>query len=170
MSDQSGLPTLPRAGRPEMPSGYGINRSSDEGLLPWSFVQERLATARNYWLATARPDGRPHVAPVWGLWLDEAFYFATDPASRKARNLLVNPALVVHLESGDDVVILEGAAERVADPSLRARFAEAYDAKYQIRPDVGDAALVYGLRPRVAQAWREQDFPNSATRWLLSRD
>jgi len=110
------------------------------------------------------------VAPVWGLWLDEAFYFSTDPASRKARNLQANPAQVVHLESGDDVVILEGTAEGVADPSLRARFAEAYHAKYQIRPDVGDAALVYGLRPRVAQAWREQDFPNSATRWLLSRD
>jgi Pyridoxamine 5'-phosphate oxidase len=153
-----------------MPSGYGINRSTDEGLLPWSFVQERLTTARNYWIATARLDGRPHVAPVWGLWLDERFYFATDAASRKARNLEANPALVVHLESGDDVVILEGTAERVADPTCLARFADAYDAKYQIRPDVGPAALVYGLRPLVAQAWREQDFVNSATRWLLSGD
>ena len=60
MSDQSGPPTAPRAGRPQMPSGYGINRSTDEGLLPWSWVQERLTTARNYWIATARPDGRPH--------------------------------------------------------------------------------------------------------------
>src|SRR5205823_8491316 len=130
LSDHTGPPTAPRAGRPEMPSGYGINRATDEGLLPWSFVQERLTTARNYWIATARPDGRPHVAPVWGLWLDEAFYFSTDPASRKARNLQASPALVVHLESGDDVVILEGTAERVADPYLRDRFAEAYDAKY----------------------------------------
>jgi hypothetical protein len=151
-----------------MPAGYGINRATDEGLLPWSFVQERLASARNYWIVTTRPDGRPHVAPVWGLWLDEAFYFSTDRASRKARNLAASPALVVHLESGDEVVILEGTAQQVDDAALRARFVDAYDAKYQIRPDVGAAAPVYGLRPQVVQAWREQDFVNSATRWRLA--
>src|SRR3954447_26810544 len=127
-----------------MPPGYGVGAEPSPELLSWRWVADQLTSARNYWIATARPDGRPHVAPVWGLWLDEAFYFSTDPASRKARNLEANPALVVHLESGDDVVILEGTAERVTDPSLRGRFADAYDAKYQMRPDVGPAALVYG--------------------------
>ena len=155
----------PTASRPRMPGGYGIERDST-GLMTWSAVVERLAVARNYWVATTSPDGRPHVAPVWGLWLDDAFYFSTDPASRKGRNLAASPELIVHLESGDDVVILEGRAEAVAEPSLLARFAAAYDAKYQLRPDVSNPASgFYRIRPRAAFAWREQDFPKSATRF-----
>jgi Pyridoxamine 5'-phosphate oxidase len=102
-------------GRPYMP-GYGI-RPDGEGLLPWSFVDERMANARNYWVATTRPDGRPHATPVSGVWIDGSFYFGTGPGSRKARNLAKNQHLVVHLESGDEVVILEGVAEEVADPA-----------------------------------------------------
>ena len=60
--------------RPSFTPGYGIDRSAVKGMLPWSFVIDRMNAARNYWIATATPDGRPHVAPVWGLWLDEAFY------------------------------------------------------------------------------------------------
>src|SRR5437667_2341575 len=121
--------TLPEpiARRPRMPAGYGVDPAATAGLLAWDTVRAQLASARNYWVATATPDGRPHVAPVWGLWLDEAFYFSTDPASRKGRNLTASPELVVHLESGDDVVILEGRAEPVTDQSLLARFAEAYE-------------------------------------------
>jgi hypothetical protein len=93
-------------GRPDIP-GYGI-RPDGEGILPWSFVDERMANARNYWVATTRPDGRPHAMPLSGVWIDGSFCFGTGPGSRKARNLAENPHLVVHSESGDEVVILEG--------------------------------------------------------------
>lgn len=66
--------------------GYGIP-SGSEGLLPWGFVEERMANARKYWVATVRPDGRPHLTPVWGLWVEGAFYFGSGPRTRKARNL-----------------------------------------------------------------------------------
>ena len=55
-------------GRPHIP-GYGIPTHT-EGLLPWSFALERLEKARNYWVATTRPDGRPHTVPVWGVLVD----------------------------------------------------------------------------------------------------
>ncbi len=159
--------TMPEAGRPAMTAGYGI-ASGSEGLLSWSHVTERMARARNYWVGTTRPDGRPHIVPVWGVWLDETFYFSTDPASRKGRNLAVNSDLVVHLESGDDVIIFEGTAEQVAGVSLPAEFVDAYDAKYGFRPAPDSATQpVYALRPRVAHAWLERDFPNTATRWRL---
>ena len=64
-----------------MPSGYtppGTKRK----LLTWSFADTRLRRAHNYWLATTRPDGRPHAAPVWGIWGEGAFVFSTDPSSR----------------------------------------------------------------------------------------
>ncbi len=140
-------------------------------MLDWAGVQKRLEAARNYWIATTRPNGRPHVMPVWGLWWDDAFYFSTDPASQKGRNLVNNPEVVVHLESGDDAVILEGAAERVTDANTLDEFADRYDAKYQFRPDTGNPDFAFfRVRPRRAFAWHEPDFPNSATRWVLGRD
>jgi PPOX class probable F420-dependent enzyme len=158
--------------RPNMP-GYGIH-SSGEGMLPWSHVDERMARARNYWVATTRPNGRPHCAPVWGAWVDGTFYFGSGPRSRKARNLSANPNVVVHLESGDDVVILEGTAEEVADPdpSLFTRIADAYAAKYldpetaeEFRPSSAEG--MYAVRPHLAFAWLERDFPSTATRWVF---
>jgi nitroimidazol reductase NimA-like FMN-containing flavoprotein (pyridoxamine 5'-phosphate oxidase superfamily) len=138
-------------------------------MLPWETVREQLTTSRNYWIISTRPDGKPHAAPVWGLWLDEAFYFSTDPKSRKGKNIVASPEIVMHLESGDDVVILEGRLEEVTDTDELNRFADAYEAKYEFRPDVTDPqwGIYYKLKARLAFAWREKDFPTSATRWVF---
>jgi len=137
----------------------------------WKAVATKLASAHNYWMATTRPDARPHSVPVWGVWLDETFWFATDRASQKGRNLTANPGLVLHLESGDDVVIVEGAAEEVSDTSLITRFADAYDAKYGFRPDASNPSqVVYKLTLRVVLSWQESDFIGTATRWQFDRD
>ncbi|MSQ05623.1 MAG: pyridoxamine 5'-phosphate oxidase [Dehalococcoidia bacterium] len=155
----------PVPGRLRVPASYGIAKGSGPQMLLWEEVQNRLRHARNYWLATTRPDGRPHAMPVWGLWRSDGFYFGTDAASRKGRNLEANPACTVHLESGDDGVIVEGPMEAVQDSALLQAFVDAYWQKYQIRPDVKDAATrVYRLRPATAFAWKERDFPRSATR------
>lgn len=156
----------PRASRPYI-EGYGIPKSN-KGMLPWSHVSERMANARNYWVGTTRPDGRPHTAPVWGVWVDETFYHGGGPHTRKARNLTENPAIVIHLESGDNVVIIEGAAEKLtqenADPALLERIDDAYEAKYGMR----HGTPIWALRPRVAFAWTE--YPRTATRWLFGDD
>ena len=74
--------------------GYGILPSA-EGLLPWAWAQERLRASANYWLATTWPDGRPHVMPVWGVWLDGALWWSSGLRSRKARNLARDPRCTV---------------------------------------------------------------------------
>lgn len=156
----------PRATRPTFTPGYGIDPSKIEGLLPWSFVAERMAGSRNYWVATTRTDGRPHAMPVWGLWLDGVFYFSTDPKSVKGRNLAARPEVVVHLESGDEAVILEGTVEHVSEQAELVRFADAYDAKYHFRPDPTNPDQgVYRLNVRTAFAWTEKDFLTTTTRW-----
>ncbi|MCX6022842.1 MAG: pyridoxamine 5'-phosphate oxidase family protein [Chloroflexi bacterium] len=168
MSDLPNTPPVeePAAGRPLMVSGYGIDQTPTEGMLPWAAVRDRIAQARNYWVATTQPNGAPHVMPVWGLWLREAFYFSTDPASRKGRNLAVNPRVAVHLESGDDVVILEGTAERLKNDAVPSEFSNAYFEKYQVRLDTNDPSMpYYRVNLRVALAWLEQDFLQTATRW-----
>ena len=133
-------------------------------------MEERIPAARCYGFAPTRPDGRPHVTPVWGLWVDGTFYFGGTPRSRKARNLAENPNVAVHPESGDVVVILEGVAEVVTDPDpvLSERVAAASTAKYGVgSSDIGGS---YAVRPLVVFAWLESDFPSTATRWLFEHD
>ncbi|MDQ3926308.1 MAG: pyridoxamine 5'-phosphate oxidase family protein [Actinomycetota bacterium] len=67
-----------------------------------------------------------------GVWVEGTLYFGTSRGSRKGRNLATNPALTVHLESGDDVVIIEGMVEEVTDRALLATVDAAYQAKYGI--------------------------------------
>ena len=160
----------PRLSRPQTPPGYGIAETiTSAPEISWERARERLEGARNYWICSVGT-GRPHAMPVWGLWLEDAFYFSTARDSRKGRNLAANPAVSVHLESGDDVVILEGEIEVLADAEALARFVDAYDVKYQVRPDADDPAnAVYVLRPRVAFTWLERNYPDSAARWQFER-
>jgi pyridoxine/pyridoxamine 5'-phosphate oxidase len=148
-----------------MPAGYGIAKGP-KGQLAWNDIERQLVKAKNYWVGTTRPDGRPHAMPVWGLWLDGVFYFSSDGSSRKARNIAANGWAVVHLESGDEAVIVEGQAQRVNNRAMFAKVDAAYTRKYRmglsgIPGDVG----VFVVRPKVIFAWREKDFPKSATRW-----
>lgn len=166
--------TAPMAGRPHVPDGYQAP-AGRQRLLPWEHARKRLEEAIHYWVATVRPDGRPHVTPIWGVWLDDAFYFDGSPETRRHRNIAHNPAVAVHLEDGADVVIVEGQATAVDDPAptLTARLAERYGAKYASRgyapePDTWDAGGLYRMRPQKVLAWTT--FPDDMTRWLFDGD
>jgi PPOX class probable F420-dependent enzyme len=157
----------PEASRPVMPPEYGmLGATEGRGLLPWTWAAERLTQSRGYWLATAWPDGRPHMAVVWGIWLHDHFYFFTGATSRKARNLAANPRCVVCPEQTDEAVIVEGVAEVVTDPTVLRTFVEAYAAKYQEEVDTA-AFITYGVRPVMAFGAISEavDWPGSATRW-----
>lgn len=149
----------PARSRPGFSEAYGI-AESEEGMLPWSWADERLATARNYWIVTSSEDGAPNAAPVWGIWADGAVHFSTSPRSRKGRNLARDPRVLIHLDSGDEVVILAG---EVAPVALDERVADAYEAKYDWRPEDGEGW--FRLQPRRALAWLERDYVKSATRF-----
>lgn len=100
-------------------SDYGVPDDLD-GTLPWSWAEERLCASRNFWIATASADGRPHAMPVWGVWLvgPERFWFSCSPNSRKARNLRENPRVVVAPTDTVEVVSLEGRVETVTGGDL----------------------------------------------------
>jgi PPOX class probable F420-dependent enzyme len=155
----------PRAGRPDAPGYQIVGENEGEGLLPWSWAAERLAAARNYFLTTVRPDGRPHVMVIWGLWLDDdRFYFSTGRTSVKARNLAANPRCVVTPEGGAEAVIVEGEAAGLDDAAARARFAHAYQDKYAWDVSTMNEPI-YVVRPRVVFGQIEKTFTKSATRW-----
>jgi Pyridoxamine 5'-phosphate oxidase len=157
----------PTPDRPQMPEAYGIGAddSSAGELLPWSKVEEWLLASRNYWVCTTRSDGRPHAKPVWGIWLEGMVVFSTAPASVTGRNLRRDPRLAIHLESGDEVAILEGQVGLLAD-DLFERYADAYEAKYDYRPPpTGEPP--WALGPEKVLSWTEADFPSTATRWTF---
>lgn len=164
----------PKASRPHMP-GYGIlDEKSGKGLLPWSWAVERLENAKRYWLATTRPDGAPHLMPVWGIWLDDTFCFMTSAGSRKGRNLAANPRCVVSPERENEVVILEGIVEIVSEPAFVRRYKDIYSRKYDwdMEP-YNDPVTV--VRPTVVfghyENFRGEDgFTQTATRWTFGRD
>ncbi len=147
--------------------GYGMRPGDNRGSpLPWSWARERLEQSHNYWISTARPDGRPHATAVWGLWLDDTFYFSMAANSRKAQNLAANPHCVVCTERADEAVIVEGVFEKVADNGLLERLWQAYKAKYDWEM-AGEP--FYLVRPRVAFAFIEGsgEFADTATRWTF---
>jgi hypothetical protein len=153
------------AGLPHVPSMYGLKPRKH--YLPFSHAEQRLTKSKNYWICTSRPDGRPHSIPVWGFWIDGAVYFGTARSSRKARNLANNAAVSIHLDSGDDVVILEGTAAEV-DLTHKPTFKKldaASRAKYKMPLMVTPEGVIYSVRPRTVLAWTEKDFPHNATRW-----
>lgn len=165
----------PQASRPHVP-GYGIPES-EEGLLSWSHVHQRLERARNYWVCTASADGRPHAIPIWGAWTDQRLFFDGGTHTRWARNLAANPRVAVHLENGDDVVILEGVADQIFRPdrALFERIDAQYGSKYDYKPSnnlkSADDELypeggLWAVRAELVLAWTK--FPTDMTRFRFN--
>src|SRR5712692_2452551 len=99
--------------------------------IPWSRAAEQLeaGSAKSFWLATVRPDGRPHVAGVGALWVDGKVYFVSGPQTRKSRNLAQNPACVFSVSLPNLDLVIEGTAARVTDEDTLQRLAQRYAAQ-----------------------------------------
>jgi len=158
-------------GRPMMPAGYGVTDDGD--YLDWATVRAGLESSLHYWMATTRPDGRPHVVPRWGVWLDDRFWYDGSPETRHSRNLAKNPAATLHLESGEAATIADGYSRpsEPLDPPTGERVSAAFRAKYQAlgyapEPDAWsgpDAGGMHVFMPTTVLAWTE--FPGDLTRF-----
>ena len=159
--------TQPVADRPRIPRDYGVPKSRT-GLMDWSAIEERLRDARVYWVATAGPDGTPRVRPLDGLYVDGVLYVGGSPETRWVRDLEANPRASVHLDGGNDVVILEGPAEILdgVDPETARWLAAESTRKY---PEYGMTEASYtgpgpiAIRTVKAFAWKQ--FPKDVTRF-----
>jgi F420H(2)-dependent biliverdin reductase len=91
-------------------------------------IATRLDEAKNVWMATVRPDGRPHLVPIWFVVDNGHWYICTAPGSVKARNLNQNPRVALALEDGTHPYIVEGEAQPVAPA---ASVIEKFQARYK---------------------------------------
>jgi len=161
----------PKVTRPNIP-GYGVPKSK-KGLLPWKWAEDRLKKSRQFWIATTRPDGRPHVMVIWALWFDGALYFATGSTSVKAKNLSGNPHCTICTENAAEAVIIEGTTETEKDVAKIREFLKVYEKKYKfdmsgMEDDMSEMKEpVFFLRPKVAFGMVEKTFIKSATRWIF---
>ena len=140
--------------------------------LTWTDVAGRVAAARTYWLGTTTPSGAPHAVPVWGAVVDQVLYLYSERRTVKARNLAADPRVVVHLESGEDVLIVRGTATDVGAPAQVPAVVAALSRKYpapadrRYLPDADPAFdVVYAITPRSAVTWRLADFEHSQRQW-----
>ncbi len=166
--------TVPRAVRPAM-ADYGVPDDLD-GVLPWSWAEERLLASRNLWVVSASAAGRPHAMPVWGVWVPDTstFVFSCSPNSRKARNFAENPQVTVAVDSTVEVVVVEGTARSVTaaavDPALDL-YVEKYWATEEEKVE-GKVFVsshdVWELTPERAFGVieTEEDFARRATKWV----
>jgi PPOX class probable F420-dependent enzyme len=152
--------------------GYGVVPAGEgTGLLPWSWAEERLTRSHDYWLATVRPDGAPHVMPVWGVWREGALWWSSGRRSRKARNVEADPRASATTDHAQEPVVLEGRVERVVDLDAIAAFLAESNAKYGM--DMGidfldpDVNGTYRLVPERAFGMVEAEFTGSPTRWTF---
>jgi hypothetical protein len=166
MPETAAKDPTPRASRPYAPN-YGIKGPNEgSGLLPWSWAEERLQNCRNFYLTTASPNARPHIMPVWGLWLEGKFLFSSGKQSRKSKNLTANPRCAVATGNADEAVIVEGTVSLIRDRDYRKRFEKAVEAKYNFNVEPYADEPVYVLTPEKAFGLVEKDFIGGATRWI----
>ena len=119
-----------------------------------------------------RPDGAPHVMPVWGVWLDGRLWFSSSLRSRKARNLAAASRCTLTTDDAADPVVVEGIAERVTDRAAIEPFRAAVNAKYDavltaefLEPAVNAS---FAVRPVRAFGLTHDDFAGSPTRWTFT--
>jgi nitroimidazol reductase NimA-like FMN-containing flavoprotein (pyridoxamine 5'-phosphate oxidase superfamily) len=157
---------MPKAEKLVLPQGYGQTTEA----LAWESVRAQLEQAKQYWLATNRGDGSPHVVPVDGLWVDDLWYYGGSPETLHVRMVRANPQVTMHLPDPWKVVVVQGEV-RVSKPSpeLAQRLADLANGKYAeygIKFEASSYSEPGTLHPRRVIAW--SSFPKDVTRFTFA--
>ncbi|HKT22156.1 MAG TPA: pyridoxamine 5'-phosphate oxidase family protein [Nitrososphaerales archaeon] len=159
---------MPRRIRPKFPKEWNVP-NNPKLWVTWASAEGKLAKEDVYWVSTSSRDGKPHAAPVWGIWKGLRLYFETDPMSVKGKNLLANPRVVVHIQDGMDTVIVEGTARRLTKAGEMSQLRREYVKKYDYEPDWSDDAkqVVFEVSPKIAHAWHAPKMHRSLVNFIF---
>jgi hypothetical protein len=84
-----------------------------------------------YWVASVRPDGRPHIVPRDGMWIDDTWFYGGGEDTIHNRNLQYSRLLTMHIGDGLEAVIVEGEARQLTPhQDLAAELAAEHNRKY----------------------------------------
>jgi hypothetical protein len=161
----------PKVTRPKFPKGYADNPVS---YVDWNWVAAQLTESKHYWLSSVRPNGTPHIVPRWAVYMDGKIYYDGSPETRHVRNIEANPNICVNLESGTEVIMLEGVSGAAGKPSaeLATRLSAEYKRKYKElgyapEPDSWDGGGLFVFTPRQCIAWTK--FNENPTKFMFEK-
>ncbi|WP_158441157.1 pyridoxamine 5'-phosphate oxidase family protein [Kribbella steppae] len=157
---------MPIRERLVLPEGYGRTSKT----MSWESVRAQLVDAKQYWLATNRVSGSPHLVPVDGLWVDDLLYYGGSPETVHVRAVQANPNVTIHLPDPWKVVVVEGEVRvSTSSPELAQRLADLANEKYAeygMQHDASAYAEPTVVHPRRVIAWSA--FPKDATRFTFT--
>lgn len=141
---------------------YSVPMTSPSDLLQQ--LIQRFAASECSWLTTVRPNGRPHIAPVWHVWFQHRAWVVTTACAVKVANIRQNPHVVITDTNARHPIIIEGLASIApeAEADLRPLFLAKYD--WDIRTDEAYDTII-AIRPVKVLAWGEQDGRRWSHRW-----
>ena len=131
-------------------------------VTPRQSIRSALESQAVVWLSSIRPDGRPHVVPLWFHWNGESILVFSKPNAQKVRNLRSDPRVMIAVgdpNAAFDVELVEAIAE-IEGNSRRAHIAEAFATKY------GRIAARAGLTIERFASVYAQPIWIRPTRWL----
>jgi nitroimidazol reductase NimA-like FMN-containing flavoprotein (pyridoxamine 5'-phosphate oxidase superfamily) len=150
--------------------------------IPWSRARAALESfggpEHRAFLATTRPDGRPHLAGVGALWDQGKVYIVSGDGTRKSRNLADNPTCAVSMSLPEMDLVVEGRAARVTDDATLQRLAGRYaESGWPARVENGAFTYDYSAPSAGPPPWNLYEItpttifgvmaaePGGATRW-----
>jgi len=110
----------------------GLRGGGKVGVVPEELDQQvlqRLHDEWHAWLCTLRPDGSPHVTPVWFVFHETTWWVGSSARNKKVRNLARDPRVSLALEGGAAPVVAEGSATIHRD-GFPAHIVELFKHKY----------------------------------------
>ena len=137
----------------------------------WHWVEGRLNDADLYRVVTRSP-AHPHPRPVWGIWMDDALLLSVG-SPVIGRELAADPRVTVHLDSGTEVVIVEGHGSVVTEASTIQAFTDSYNRKYEWEYAADRDGPPTRIAPQAVLSWRaagaagRDGFPQAA-KWRFS--
>ena len=154
--------------RPKAPEGYGYS-TERKGMLEWETVRDAVAAAKLYWIGTTRPDGAPHLHPIWGGWVGYHLYFEGGETTKWARNLAADARVSFGVESNGLHISGRGVVERGAAGDDFAALVANYGGKYDYKPQDD---LFFKVLPEVVLALNMSsmaEFASSPTRFRFEK-
>lgn len=152
----------------DLPEGYG----NPDKTLGWEEVRKELEAAQTYWVTSVRPNGRPHIVPRDGIWLDDSWYYGGSPTTIHNRNVERNPAVVMHIGDGLKAIIVEGNSVYIY-PQLEIAelLSEINNSKYahygmKTSAETYTERGTWALKARRILAWT--NLPENATRFRFT--
>ena len=149
--------------RPLIPDDYSMSKQ-EEGMVDWNTINQWMDDSKNYWLGTTKTNSKPHSRPIWGIWLDNFFYFGGGPNTRTVKNLNELNAISVHTESAQNVVIIEGYVERFDEEEMNKVLGKKYEERYGIF----HPPPFWKVIPEIVFAWSMDDYKNTPTKFVCS--